>query len=241
MAKEYNWRVYPSSEPYEIKRYRENVICISGGLKLESSDLGCRMTLIKLKSNKWLLHSPIPPTSQIFDFIDQLGVIQIVVAPNSLHHLFIDEYLKKYGATLLAVQDALDKTKIGYKNTELLDDSYSELKTEFEIEIVKGKKVEEAVLFHIESKTLMLTDLAFNRRVPRNLFMRFVEKHMGMSAPLGPSVLAKYVFFGDSAPFRSSLKKIASWDFERVTMCHGEVIESGGKSQFINGFKKYLN
>ena len=46
---------------------------------------------------------------------------------------------------------------------------------------------------------------------------------------------------GDRQGFNQSVRKIASWDFERIIPCHGDVIESGGKGIFKKIFEWHLN
>ena len=46
---------------------------------------------------------------------------------------------------------------------------------------------------------------------------------------------------GDRQGFNQSVRKIASWDFERIIPCHGDVIESGGKGIFKKVFEWHLN
>lgn len=46
---------------------------------------------------------------------------------------------------------------------------------------------------------------------------------------------------GDRQGFNQSARKIASWDFDRIIPCHGDVIESNGKDVFIKVFDWHLN
>ena len=46
---------------------------------------------------------------------------------------------------------------------------------------------------------------------------------------------------GDRQSFNESAKRIASWDFDRIIPCHGDVIESGGKGIFNKVFEWHLN
>lgn len=36
-------------------------------------------------------------------------------------------------------------------------------------------------------------------------------------------------------------KTVASWDFERVIPCHGDVIDAWGKEAWVAAFSKYLS
>jgi hypothetical protein len=40
----------------------------------------------------------------------------------------------------------------------------------------------------------------------------------------------------DRAALRASVDTVLSWDFERVVVCHGEVLEHGGREALRSGF-----
>ncbi|MCC2680346.1 MAG: hypothetical protein K0R29_2922, partial [Pseudobdellovibrio sp.] len=42
----------------------------------------------------------------------------------------------------------------------------------------------------------------------------------------------------DKKALRASLTEILKWDFDRMVMAHGKVIESGAKEIFINAAKE---
>ena len=46
---------------------------------------------------------------------------------------------------------------------------------------------------------------------------------------------------GDRQGFNQSARKIASWDFDKIIPCHGDVIESGGKDIFKKVYDWHLN
>lgn len=45
---------------------------------------------------------------------------------------------------------------------------------------------------------------------------------------------------GDRQGFNASARKIASWDFDKIIPCHGDVIESDGKGIFKKVFDWHL-
>ena len=40
----------------------------------------------------------------------------------------------------------------------------------------------------------------------------------------------------DHRPLRASLDRILAWDFDRVTVAHGEILETGGRAALRAGF-----
>jgi hypothetical protein len=92
----------------------------------------------------------------------------------------------------------------------------------------------EVVFFHPASRTLLLTDLAFNVTRPMagraRLFLWLVK-----ARGFGPH---RIVRFGlrDRAAARDSLQRILQWDFDRVIVTHGDVLDSGGHAAMQAAF-----
>jgi hypothetical protein len=45
----------------------------------------------------------------------------------------------------------------------------------------------------------------------------------------------------DRTAFRTSLESVFAWDFDRVVVGHGSLLESGGKEAMKRAFVKYLS
>jgi hypothetical protein len=52
---------------------------------------------------------------------------------------------------------------------------------------------------------------------------------------LGPTTLDRFIV-RDSTAARESLERILEWDFDRVIVAHGDVVESGGKEMLRDGY-----
>ena len=69
---------------------------------------------------------------------------------------------------------------------------------------------------------------------------------IGLQNTAGPATWQKRFLWhiasaGDRQDFNQSARKIASWNFDRIIPCHGDVIESGGKDIFKKVFDWHLN
>ena len=239
MSKSYNWKITTSENPYRMLTLHDDVKVMAGELKLETTELGCAMTLVKLQSGNWAIHSPIPLTPQVTVRLEELGKVEYVIAPNSLHHLFAGDYQVKYNCPIITVPDVIEK-RPDLENMILYTDAADILVKDFDYLLVQGKRVHELVLRHRASKTMLLTDLAFNRPVPEKKLQRLLEKTMGMTSPLGPTILARFVFFTDIPSYREGLRKLNQWDFDFITLCHGDPVMHKAKKLFAQGFRKYL-
>ena len=68
---------------------------------------------------------------------------------------------------------------------------------------------------------------------------------IGLQNTMGPATWQKRFLWhiasaGDRQGFNQSARKIASWDFDRIIPCHGDVIETGGKGVFQKVFDWHL-
>jgi hypothetical protein len=87
-------------------------------------------------------------------------------------------------------------------------------------------KLNEIAFVHRPSKTLVVCDLVFNLTKPSAL-LRLVVWLSGVGSRFGVSRLfASHV--KDRALFAASMRAILDEGFERVVMCHGDVVASGG-------------
>jgi hypothetical protein len=74
----------------------------------------------------------------------------------------------------------------------------------------------------------VLTDLAFHIRHSDSRFTRLFMRLNGAYGHFGPSRIFRFLV-KDRAALRTSLNRLQEWDFDRVIVSHGEVLERGGK------------
>ena len=54
----------------------------------------------------------------------------------------------------------------------------------------------------------------------------------------GPSRIFKFVFAKNRSKVKDSVRKLLSWDFDRVIMNHGEILSTNGKQAVERGFQE---
>ena len=98
--------------------------------------------------------------------------------------------------------------------------------------------MEEHVVFHRPSRTLIVADLFFNFGPQAPAWTRFLmrlavgKKHdPGMARSMRLTVK-------DKPALRRSLDAMMAWDFDRVIVGHGEIIESDGKRQAAEALRE---
>jgi len=63
---------------------------------------------------------------------------------------------------------------------------------------------------------------------------------MGVLDHLAPSRMFR-LFLRDRQAARQSLERILAWDFDRVIVSHGDIVETGGGNQFRQAFAWLLD
>lgn len=220
-----------------LTKLDENLWVASRPLKLFVGDIGCRMTVIRLPSGGLLLHSPVPldpPTQQA---LDALGPVRWIVGPSKVHHLYLGDYASAYPAAQLVGAPGLAEKRRDLRFHQVLADEASlDFEGVVEHRVFAGAPLmNEVVLLHRPSRTLVLTDLAFNVPPGGRNEARLFHWLVGAVGRFGPHRIVR-LGIRDRAAARRSLEQILGWDFDRVIVAHGEVLASGGKAAVMEGF-----
>ena len=93
----------------------------------------------------------------------------------------------------------------------------------------------EVVFYHQESRTLIVTDLVQSAGLDTPLLTRLVMRLNGIYERPG---LPRHIRLGfrDKAAARASLERVLSWDFDRIVLAHGSVVETGGKAALRDAY-----
>ncbi len=200
------------------------------------------MTVLRLPDSRLLLHSPIGPSPALLSAVKELGTVAFLVAPNRLHHLFIDQWQKEYPDAATFVAPGLETKRADLAITGVLsDDPEPGWEGALDQVLLRGMPyVNEVVFFHRASATLIVTDLAFNLGPNSPLLTRAAFRFGGGYGQLGPTLLER-LLVRNRAAFRESLERILEWPFDRVIVAHGNVCETGGRAQLMRGYSWALD
>jgi hypothetical protein len=103
---------------------------------------------------------------------------------------------------------------------------------ELEILELKGSsRVNETVFFHKSTRTLITTDACFNLLNPKGWGAPFIYRVFDNYKKFSVSKLF-LLAHRDKKLLSQSFQKMMAWDFDKIVMAHGEIIEGGGKSLF---------
>jgi hypothetical protein len=203
-------------------------------------DIGCRMTVIRLSNGSLWLHSPVALDAATRSAVDALGPVRWIVGPSRVHHFYLGDWAQAYPDAVLCGAPGLPAKRRDLRfGFELDPDSQPPWGADVAMRLLGGApSMSELTFFHPASRTLVLTDLVFN--VPKHggrarLFHRLV----GATGRFGPHRIIRLAIRDDRAA-GASLQAIRGWDFDRVVMSHGDVLERGGKAAFETAFARWL-
>ena len=216
-------------------------------LRFLGLEIGTRMTVVRLSNGELVLISPVTLENQDRHYLDELGTVQHIIAPNLFHHLYVQYAQTLYpDATTWGVEGFADRcpeltidalvNQTGSFNHEL---DYFPFQG-FGIILPQGITLaNETVFFHRSSRTLILTDTAFNFDQSYSLVTQLSVRALGSFNSLRPPRLEKWGT-RDKDKVADSVCRVLAWDFDRVIPAHGSIVETDGKDAFKAGYEWFL-
>ena len=195
--------------------------------------VGTRMSVVRLSGEGgglWL-HSPVALDRRLREALEELGRVRFVVCPNRGHHMFAGQYFAAYpDASVFAAPGLSEKRPDLPFDGVLGDEPEPGWGQDLEQAIFRGERLlREVVFYHQESRTLIVTDLVQSADSGSPLLTRLVMRLMGIYERPGVPLHIR-VGFRDKAAARASLERVLCWDFDRIVLAHGLVVETGGKA-----------
>jgi hypothetical protein len=119
-----------------------------------------RMAAIKLSDGCLFIWSPIQLTDTLRAEVDALGQVRHIVAPNSLHHLFLPEWKRSYpGAKVYAPPGLRKKREDIVFDADLGNAPSPDWTKEIDQVLMQGNLITtEVVFFHLKSGTVLRLD-----------------------------------------------------------------------------------
>jgi Domain of unknown function (DUF4336) len=223
-------------------------------LRFMGLPVGTRMTVIRLADGHLVVISPIALTPELTTQLNRLGSVAYQIAPNRYHHLFAQAFQQQYpgaafwGAT--GLQEKRPDLKIEHVITaeagdigaDLLYRQFSGINVPGSTLSGLGKPdpLNEVVFCHKPSRTLVITDIAFHFDETNAWETRLVGKLIGGYKALQPTLLEKWSLTNRDLVERS-IRAVLAWDFDRVIMAHGSIIETNGKAMLKAGYEWLLD
>jgi hypothetical protein len=158
-------------EPLDtLKPWGDGIWLIDGpAIRFYGMPFSTRATVVQLKNGNLWVHSPTRLTEGLRAGLDALGPVRHLVAPNAFHFAHIADWqaawpkAKSWAAPGAVERAAKNGLSLSFDRELRAGEAEGPWAGQIEQLIVAGSKVlREAVFFHNESRTLILTDLIEN-------------------------------------------------------------------------------
>ncbi len=204
-------------------------------LSMLGMKMGRNVTVLKLSSNRTVIHSTAPFTSKDVAEISSVGEPGWLVEGTNFHDTFAREGASAFPGIPYLVPDGFG-IPAGVEKRAILP-APTDWEGEIKVVRVAGMpKINEHVFLHRSSETLVVSDLLFNLtddfdQRTRTLFrwLSGIEKHPGSSR------LFRFLV-KDRAAFEGSLREILSLEFENLVPGHGKPIVGQARERLGNVF-----
>jgi len=215
--------------------------------------VGLRGSAIRLANNEVFIINPVNAQEDetlIKSKLDELGKVKWIACPNTKHHLYAKKYKEWYPDAQMIGMEGLPAKKKDLKFDQILGITSSKEKFGYESEIesvyFSGFINRDVAFYHRPTKTMFVADLLFN--LPA-IEAYSVGKAQASSEKIPKSFMNPWSFWQKAFLFlaglknrkemKKDLKKVSEWEFERIVMCHGEIIEQNAKDAWNSAYSWY--
>ncbi len=213
-------------------------------ISLAGTRFEARMAIVRLSDGALVVHSPGPLDDAVREQILGLGRVAVIVAPGTLHHLHLAACQRAFPNAETWICPGVERKQPALHFDGVLGEQLPpSMSADFEQALVRGRAIAEVALLHRSSGTLLLVDLLerFGDHTPNlNWMLRALWKLLGTWNR--PTVAPEYRFggFSDRAAARAALERILGWDFERVLIAHGDLVERDAKDVLRRAWRATL-
>jgi len=171
-------------------------------LRFSGVTIPSRSTVLRLHAGELLVYSPIAEMPDV----DELGSVGHILEPSRLHHRFVAAARQRWPAAT-----------VHERELALADPAIEALRIE------GVPKLDETVVFHRSSGTLVVADFVFNMTAD-NLVTRLGFAVTGVGGNRVAQSREWRWARKDKAAARASVERVLAWPIQRVAFCHGEAV-----------------
>lgn len=202
-----------------------------------------RMAVIRLAGGALFIWSPVSLSQDLRAAVDALGDVRYLIAPNSLHHLFLGEWRRAYpDARFYAPPGLRERRKDLDFDGDLDDAPAPEWSEEIDQVPVRGNLITtEVVFFHRKSGTVLFTDLIQHFSPTWFTGWRAIVARLDRMTAPQPEVPQKFRnAFVNRRAARAGLRRILAWPAKKVLMAHAVPVEDDGQAFIARTFRWLL-
>ncbi len=231
----------------DLYEYQTNTIWIKEyPIHYAGTKFNSRMTIIRLSNGNLFIHSPCNIDEPTKIAIAKLGKVEFIVAPGLYHYLYVESAQRAFPNAETFICPGIEIKNPELEFDWLLGNRPDERwENDFEQVLVRGNKyIWEVAFYHKITKTLILVDLIENftdETEDVNWILQFWFKVV-FRMWNNPKPAPEYQLgWQDKNAASKTLKKILSWDFERIVISHGDLIEKNAKEVAIRAWRQPIS
>jgi hypothetical protein len=221
-------RVTPLFEGIWIEIGPANIL----GMRLTTT-----MTVLRLRDETLLVHSPLALTAERRAAVDSLGVAKHLYAPSTYHERYIGEWAAAYPSARLHAPAGLVAERPDLRIDRVIgsrpEAAFASVVEELTID---GFRLQETVLIYHPARTLIVADLVHNVGRPKDWWTKFYTRLMGFYERVAISRMLRWLAFSDRAAARGSIDELLKRPFDRLIVGHGTPLTSGAREAIADAF-----
>jgi hypothetical protein len=206
-------------------------------LRVVGMEIGHRMTVARLADGSLWVHSPAAHSPALALELAALGPVRHIVAPSVMHDTFLEGWFDAYPQARFHGARGFARFRPNLRFSDTLGDSPDAAWADrIDQHVLRGlPRLNEVAFLHRPTRTLILTDLAFNLGPDVSWLSRVLLRLNDCYCKFGPSRLLKSAI-KDRAALRRSLDHLLGWDFDAIIVSHGRNVGTGGKALLRDAF-----
>lgn len=212
-----------------MQELAEDIWTVDAPLSMFGLQVGTRMTVVRLDGGDLWVHSPIELEPDLQSSVEELGEVAYIVAPNRFHHLFVGEWADAYPDAETWAAPGLPEKRDDLEFDAVLTREPTTWGDAIAAKPIEGTRLlREVVFYHRPSRTLVSADLFFNRHETDSLWTRF---YLWVGGALGKPAISSLLAldYRDREAVRASFEELFEWEFERIVVSHGRIVESDAR------------
>ena len=205
----------------------DGVWLASDPVRIVGMQLSATMALLRLGDGSLVAYSPVSLTAERRAAVDAIGRLAHVYAPSTFHHRWAGEWAAAYPqARVHAPAPLAKKLRVERVLGDGSEPAFDGVVDEVHID---GFRLDETVLVHRASRTLVVADLVHNVGRPEGAWARMYTKTMGFYDRVALSRMLRWAAFSDRAAARRSVDAVLALPFDRLVVGHGAPLAAGAK------------
>ncbi len=219
-----------------MEHLAENLWVIDYPFRMLGFEVGRRVTVLRLTSRRLVIHSTASFSPEEVREICALGDPGWLLEATRAHDTFALAGRQAFPEATYLVPPGFPKANA--LRTQPLLPAPAEWGNEVMVREICGMPwVREHAVFHPATRTLIVADLLFDLRGSRSWLTHFVGRHLMRLPDLAGMSLLYRLMIRDREAFRRSMSEILEWDFERIILGHGQIIERDGRGRLRSALR----